>query len=341
MLGGVIALSTVILLAPAATAGASSGTSTAPPTTPATTTTTTTTPPAPKPAKGSLALHVPSAYAVHRELVTIPGRALRFDGVVKPYVAGQWVTVRAYLGRRLIKRERLRIKPSHHYTVGKFSVALASPHVGGVTVKVAHEPTSAQAAFQSERSFSALDQRIGLGSNGRFVVLMQQRLAALHFYIPQSGVYDAGTALAVDAYHRLLGWGTYKTIDSRTVTWLLNGWGEFKVRYRSHGKHAEGNLGNQLLALINGSHVEQIFPISSGKPSTPTVLGNFSVYRRVPGIQADGMYFSSYFIGGYAIHGFNPAPDYPASHGCMRLPMTDAIFVYNWLNFGDRVDVYY
>jgi len=53
------------------------------------------------------------------------------------------------------------------------------------------------------------------------------------------------------------------------------------------------------------------------------------------------MYSSSFFIGGYAIHGFNPAPDYPASHGCMRLPIPDAITAYDWLTFGDWVDVYY
>jgi lipoprotein-anchoring transpeptidase ErfK/SrfK len=53
------------------------------------------------------------------------------------------------------------------------------------------------------------------------------------------------------------------------------------------------------------------------------------------------MYYSSFFIGGYAIHGYNPAPDYPASHGCMRLPIRDAISVYNWIEMGNTVDVYY
>ena len=71
------------------------------------------------------------------------------------------------------------------------------------------------------------------------------------------------------------------------------------------------------------------------------MLGNFHVYRSTPGYLPDGMYYSNFFIGGYAIHGYNPAPDYPASHGCMRLPIVDAISVYNWLNVGDWVDVYY
>jgi hypothetical protein len=173
------------------------------------------------------------------------------------------------------------------------------------------------------------------------VELIQQRLAALHFWIPQTGVYDSGTGLAVDAYHRLLHWGTYQTLDGRTISYLLDGFGEFKLRFPSHGRHAEGNLSLQLLALADGSKVERIYPISSGKPSTPTILGDFHVYSKVPGYLPDGMYFSNFFIRGYAIHGFNPAPDFPASHGCMRVPIQDAVSIYDWLQIGNWVDVYY
>jgi hypothetical protein len=173
------------------------------------------------------------------------------------------------------------------------------------------------------------------------VQLIQQRLAQLHFYIPQSGVYDGGTGLAIDAYHRLLHWGHAQTLDPSTITWLLNGWGEFRLRFPHHGRHAEGNLGLQLLALANGSQVDRIYPISSGKPSTPTILGDFHVYSKVPGYLPDGMYYSNFFYSGYAIHGYNPAPDYPASHGCMRVPIADAISIYDWLGSGDWVDVYY
>jgi lipoprotein-anchoring transpeptidase ErfK/SrfK len=86
--------------------------------------------------------------------------------------------------------------------------------------------------------------------------------------------------------------------------------------------------------------VQTIYPISSGKPSTPTILGNYRVYMRTPGYLPDGMYYSDFFIRGYAIHGYDPAPSYPASHGCMRLPISDAISAFDWLAIGDWVDVY-
>jgi hypothetical protein len=281
------------------------------------------------------------AFYVHRQPVMVPGRVLHVDGIVHPFVPGQWVTVKSFLGRKLIKTDRLRIKPSPKHNYGRFTERIKSSGVGAVSVQVTHDRTAQMLGFKSKRNFDVLDTNVGFGSTGPFVDLLQQRLAALHFFIPQTGVYDSFTGWAIDAYHRLLRSGTSQSLDGRTVSYLLNGWGEFKIRFPQNGHHAEGNLGLQLLALADGSNVRYILPISSGKPSTPTILGNFQIYRRDPGYLSDGMYYSSFFIGGYAIHGFNPAPDYPASHGCMRLPIQDAVFVFNWLNYNDWVDTYY
>jgi hypothetical protein len=311
-------------------------------TTPATTPTTTPAPapPAP-PRKGSARIYLRNSFFLHRKPVTVPKRNVGIDGVVRPFVAHQTVTVKATLGKRVIKLAHLRVRPSKSGAFGVFHLRVASPAAGGVKVKVIHKKTALQAGFSTSRGYSALATGAHFGSTGHFVQLVQQRLQALHFYIPQSGVYDSGTGLALDAYHRLLGWGTSQSLDSKTLTWLLNGWGQFKVRYPNQGKHEEGDLSHQLLALINGSKVYRIYPISSGKPSTPTILGTFHVYEKVPGYLPDGMYYSNFFIRGYAMHGYDPAPDYPASHGCMRLPIQDAISVYDWVDIGNTVDTYY
>jgi lipoprotein-anchoring transpeptidase ErfK/SrfK len=52
------------------------------------------------------------------------------------------------------------------------------------------------------------------------------------------------------------------------------------------------------------------------------------------------MVHSSYFIRGYAIHGFASVPTYGASHGCLRVPVPDARSIYDWVRFGTRVDTY-
>jgi hypothetical protein len=310
-------------------------------TTSTTTASTTPTPPPPKPKHGKAKIYLPDAFFVHKQAVTVPRRPIHFKGVVFPYVPKQVVTLRVFLNHKQVKRVRLRLKPSRNHHFSYFSYRFKTPGTGGVQAILVHRADRKLDGFGARRGYSSLDENVHFGSTGWFVQLVQQRLAALHFYIPQSGRYDGGTGLAVDAYHRLLRRGVSQSLDGKTISFLLNGWGQFKVRYPSHGRHAEGNLSDQLLGLINGKKVYWIFPISSGKPSTPTVLGNFHIYRRTPGYLPDGMYYSSFFIGGYAIHGYNPAPDYPASHGCMRLPIPDAIPAYNWLGMGDWVDVYY
>ncbi len=328
-------------------ASAPSPTPTGPATTstaPATTSTgTTPTGPAPGPApaaKASVRLYLRGAFFVHRGAVTVPDRAFEVQGVVRPYVPGQSVIVRSFVGARLVKADRLRIKPSPNGALGVFTERVASSRTGILRVRVRHDKTAQMQGFFSQRAVAVLGTSVGSGSRGSFVTLVQQSLNALHVYVPETGVYDQQTGLALDAYHRLLGWGVSQSLDGRTVSALLDGRGAFVVRYPHDGKHIEGNLGKQLLAEINGANVYRIYPISSGKPSTPTVLGHFRVYRRTPGYLPDGMYYSSFFYGGYAIHGYNPAPDYPASHGCMRLPIVDAISVFDWLNYGNVVDVY-
>jgi hypothetical protein len=295
----------------------------------------------PAPAQARAALYLGGLFSVQRAPVSVPGRDFTATGVIRPYVAGQQVLLQAFLDGRLFKSVKLRLKPSRRGVYGGFAETLASPGVGQVSVVVKHSRSAGLSGFERRSGFSALSESAGFGSTGRFVELIQQRLAALHFYIPQTGVYDQGTGLAVDAYHRLLGWGSSQLLGPAAIHALLSGIGSFHVRFPHQGNHAEGDLSDQLLALINGSQVHWIFPISSGKPSTPTVLGSWRVYRRTPGYLPDGMYYSSFFTGGYAIHGYNPSPDYPASHGCMRLPIVDAIPAFNWLTYNDWVDTYY
>ena len=95
-----------------------------------------------------------------------------------------------------------------------------------------------------------------------------------------------------------------------------------------------------MLALIEGGKVVSIYHTSSGAPATPTVIGSFRVYMQTPGTNAKGMVDSSYFIRGYAIHGYVDVPAFNASHGCLRIPIPDAARVFNWLHIGDRVIVY-
>jgi lipoprotein-anchoring transpeptidase ErfK/SrfK len=52
------------------------------------------------------------------------------------------------------------------------------------------------------------------------------------------------------------------------------------------------------------------------------------------------MYYSVYYNRGEATHGYHSVPPYPASHGCIRNPIPDSIYIYNWIDLGDKMFVY-
>ena len=179
------------------------------------------------------------------------------------------------------------------------------------------------------------------GDRGLAVSYLQSRLARLGYVVGRRGSYDARTARAVLAFRKITRMARTQVATSEVFSRLEKGWGRFKVRYKDHGRHIEVDLTHQVIALISRGKAVRIYPISSGKASTPTILGNFSVYRKEPGTNSLGMIYSSYFIRGYAFHGFVDVPVYPASHGCLRIPPPDAVSVYNWIKIGTRVDTYY
>ena len=147
-------------------------------------------------------------------------------------------------------------------------------------------------------------------------------------------------ARAVLAFRKVSGLARTPFASRDVFRRLARGGGRFKVRYPSHGRHVEASISKQVIALISDAKVVRIYPISSGAAATPTVRGKFKVYRKDYGTNSHGMVHSSYFIGGYAIHGYASVPAYNASHGCLRVPIPDALAIFNWVNYGTRVDVY-
>ena len=73
-----------------------------------------------------------------------------------------------------------------------------------------------------------------------------------------------------------------------------------------------------------------------------TPVGQFRIYRKAAGWQRSflgAMYYPSYFVGGYAIHGSPSVPAGPVSHGCVRIPMFAAIAFYQRNPVGTPVTI--
>ncbi len=179
-----------------------------------------------------------------------------------------------------------------------------------------------------------------VGAHGPGVRLLQDELARLRYAVPVSGRFDHATGRAVLAFRKVVGLERVESASAGVFQRLQRGAGHFHVRYPHDGKHVEADLSKQVLAEIEHGKVRRIYTISSGKPSTPTVLGRFHVYSKTPGTNSEGMVDSNYFIRGYAIHGYAEVPPYAASHGCLRIPIPDAPAVFAWVQVGYPVDVY-
>jgi peptidoglycan hydrolase-like protein with peptidoglycan-binding domain len=192
-----------------------------------------------------------------------------------------------------------------------------------------------------ERRAMRLHGPLRVGAHGRLVRLLQDELARLRYEVPVNGSFDEATGRAVLAFRKVAGLERVESANAGLFQRLAHGAGRFHVRYPHDGNHVEADLSRQVLAEIErGGRVRRIITISSGKPSTPTVIGRFRVYRKEPGTNSHGMVDSSYFISGYAIHGYAEVPAYAASHGCLRIPVPDAAAVYAWAQIGYPVDVY-
>jgi hypothetical protein len=163
----------------------------------------------------------------------------------------------------------------------------------------------------------------------------------LRFEVPVSGRFDEATGRAVLALRKVIGLNRLESANAGVFQLLWRGAGRFHVRYPGDGNHIEADLSKQVLVEVGRrGHVRRVYTMSSGKPSTPTVLGRFRVYSKTPGTNSEGMVDSNYFIRGYAIHGYAEVPAYAASHGCLRIPIPNASAVFAWVQLGYPVDVY-
>jgi L,D-transpeptidase catalytic domain len=270
----------------------------------------------------------------------LAGRRVVVRGIVTPYVAGQQVKLSFYRSGRKIDVKKVSVVAIGN-GAGQFHVAYVSS-TGLVKVQAAHYATEQQGAFSARTPFvHVVAANLGPGSSGQSVRLLQSELNTLHYAVPLSGVFDEGTGRALIAYRKMTGLARIAYAGSQVFGRLQRGAGGFHVRYPHDGRHVEGDLTRQVLAEIEpGGRVHAIYTMSSGKPSTPTVIGHFQVYEKTPGANSEDMVDSNYFIRGYAIHGYPEVPTFAASHGCLRVPIPDAPAIFAWVRVGTPVDVY-
>jgi hypothetical protein len=286
--------------------------------------------PPPTPTKAKLSLKV-------ADDEVLAGARIRVEGKLTPATRGAKVTVTFKRGGHTLR------KVTTGAGDGDFVVGLKAKGDGKVTVRAQSEALETLTAASARApKITVIKPFARMGERSASVRWLQKKLAAKHYSVSRGGVFDDATARAVMAFRKLTDMARTYEANEDVFRRLDKGMGDFKVRYPEHGRHVEGDITHQVIALINpGGKVYRIYPTSSGTSATPTVTGHFKVYLKTPGTNAKGMVDSSYFIRGYAVHGYVDVPAYNASHGCFRIPIPNAAFVYNWMTLGTPVDAYY
>ncbi len=262
-------------------------------------------------------------------------------GTVSPFVAGESVEVLFFRNGHQVGSQKIDVHNGAGSN-GTFKTKFLVRRGGRFAVQAVHEATATQqGAASARKKFGVSYPNIGSGKCGRVVRAFKKALHGMG-YVPSGGsCFNDKDSRAVLAYRKVNGADHNGHAGKGIVKRIFSGHGAFHVKYPNAGKHAEVSIDRQVLVLADGDKPVQTYGVSTGKSSTPTVRGHFQFYLRQPGYNSEGMYFSTYFHGGYAVHGYaSVPPTYPASHGCVRVPIPDALHIYNSVSLGEDIYVY-
>jgi peptidoglycan hydrolase-like protein with peptidoglycan-binding domain len=191
------------------------------------------------------------------------------------------------------------------------------------------------------------------GSTGAEVKVLEERLAALRYDVGAvDGNFDAATFHAVMAFQKATGMERTARATPDVVTALATAVMPTAQLADGGADRIEIDLPRQILTLWQGGQLVRTLSVSTGnnkrycvdgacaKAVTPG--GSFKVTRKINGLRVSRLgklYNPLYFNGGIAIHGSGSVPAGPASHGCVRIPMSASKWFHDTVAVGTPVYV--
>jgi hypothetical protein len=261
-------------------------------------------------------------------------------GTVAPYVEGQHVEVSFYLdGKQLLSRQ-VQVQPGPNGT-GTFESSVVVKEGGRYAVSAKHVATPSLGADSTVRkSWTVSFPKLNPGECSPVVQAFKAHLAQMGYVSGAGKCFTARLGREVLAYRKVNDMDRTKKAGPGLLRAAFEGKGGYHVKYPDAGEHAEVPLAKQVLVLIKDGKPFAIYPVSTGKPSTPTITGHYEFYRQEPGYNSEGMYYSFYWHNGYAVHGYHEVPNYAASHGCVRTFISDQPRIYEELHYGESIFVF-
>lgn len=135
---------------------------------------------------------------------------------------------------------------------------------------------------------------------------------------------------------------------------IHNGYDPLKANKAKLNKRIEINTGAQELSIFLGNVEMGEFIVSTGKPGMHTPLGHYKVDSKHPRAWSSwGLWMPWWMSLSNGYFGIHELPEWPngnkegedhlgkpVSHGCIRLGVGSAEFLYNWAGLGTPVFIY-
>ncbi len=182
---------------------------------------------------------------------------------------------------------------------------------------------------------------------------LQERLTELGYDVgPIDGKWGSRTTYSVMAFQKVEGLSRDGQDGPQTQAALATATKPGPMLPGGSPTRIEIDVARQVLFYwVNGS-LARILPVSTGNNEAYCVEGecsvavtpggSFRIGRKAAGLEIaplGELWWPMYFNGGIAIHGSPSVPGYPASHGCIRIPMYAAPTFFDQVAGGTRVHV--
>ncbi|HUR47999.1 MAG TPA: L,D-transpeptidase family protein, partial [Acidimicrobiales bacterium] len=216
--------------------------------------------------------------------------------------------------------------------------AATSDPVAAAVVDTTTSTTAAPVTTTTVTLPAAPAPGFGNGDAGPDVMALEQRLVALK-YDPGNvdGTFDWATHYAVMAFQKVQGIPRTGRATPDVMDMLTRVGAPGPMLPAGGATRVEVDLKRQMLQLYVNGELNRVLSVSTGSgkrycvngdcATAVTPGGSFKITRRIPGWRTSRLgklYNPLYFNGGIAIHGAPSVPAYPASHGCVRIPMHSA-----------------
>ncbi len=267
--------------------------------------------------------------------VRLFGKA-RVTGVVRPLQSdGRSVSVRLFRGDRRLWQREVPLRDGRRFAT-RFHVRKP----GTYRIKASFSDAAGVRGSGGTPKMTPPLPSLAPGSRGIVVELLEKRLRQLGYHLDGTDrSYNSHAADALRAFNKIEGRARLGTVDRGT--WLaLADARRPKARHRTDGFHIEVDQTRQVLMTVRDGRVERVIHVSTGRDGyTPD--GTWKVYRKIAGYSGGRLYYPSYYEGRRALHGWPEVPTYNASHGCTRLPMWTAKWVYRQATMGTTIHIYH